>query len=114
MARLLSSCRSGCRSCLPGGRVSSYLAFLGAGGLGGLVLLVLQNPNRLGRVKAFLHPELFPDQAYHLTQSLYAFYLGGLTGVGLGNSMQKRFYLPEAHTDFIFAIIAEELGFLLL
>ena len=95
-----------------GGTRFAYLLVLGLAGLGGFVALIFQNPNRLGRVKAFLYPELYPDQAYHLTQSLYAFYLGGLTGVGLGNSMQKRFYLPEAHTDFIFAIIAEELGFL--
>jgi len=95
-----------------GGTRIGYLLFLGAGGLCAFGALILHNPNRLARVKAFLSPELYPDQAYHLTQSLYAFYLGGLTGVGLGNSMQKRFYLPEAHTDFIFAIIAEELGFL--
>lgn len=94
-----------------GGTRLAYLLVLGVGGLGGLAALVFQNPNRLGRVKAFLYPELYPDQAYHLTQSLYAFHLGGLSGVGLGNSMQKRFYLPEAHTDFIFSIIAEELGF---
>lgn len=95
-----------------GGTRAAYLLVLGAAGLGGFAVMIFQNPNRLGRVKAFLYPELYPDQAYHLTQSLYAFYLGGLTGVGLGNSMQKRFYLPEAHTDFIFAIIAEELGLL--
>jgi cell division protein FtsW len=94
-----------------GGTRVMYLLMLVIGGVGGLVIMVFQNPNRLGRVKAFLYPELYPDQAYHLTQSLYAFYLGGMSGVGLGNSMQKRFYLPEAHTDFIFAIIAEELGF---
>jgi len=94
-----------------GGTRLAYLTVLGFGGLGAIAAFVFQNPNRLGRIKAFLYPELYPDQAYHLTQSLYAFYLGGLSGVGLGNSMQKRFYLPEAHTDFIFAIIAEELGF---
>jgi cell division protein FtsW len=94
-----------------GGTPLAYIAVLGVCGAGAIVALVFQNANRLGRIKAFLHPEDYPDQAYHLTQSLYAFYLGGLSGVGLGNSMQKRFYLPEAHTDFIFAIIAEELGF---
>ncbi len=95
-----------------GGTRIAYLVVLMVSGLGAFGTLILQNPNRLGRVKAFLFPELYPDQAYHLTQSLYAFYLGGVTGGGLGNSMQKRFYLPEAHTDFIFAIIAEELGLL--
>ncbi len=93
-----------------GGTKLSYLATLIAVGLGGFAALVFHNPVRLGRVKAFLFPELYPDQAYHLTQSLYAFHLGGLMGVGPGNSMQKRFYLPEAHTDFIYAIIAEEFG----
>lgn len=94
-----------------GGTPIFYVAVLGTAGVGAIVALIFQNANRLGRIKAFLHPEDYPDQAYHLTQSLYAFYLGGVSGVGLGNSMQKRFYLPEAHTDFIFAIIAEELGF---
>ena len=95
-----------------GGTRITYLLVVSAVGLGGVGALIFQNPNRLGRVMGFLFPEQYPDQAYHLTQSLYAFYRGGLTGVGLGNSMQKRFYLPEAHTDFIFAIIGEELGLL--
>ncbi len=94
-----------------GGTYFRYIVVLSLVGLSGLVALVFHNPNRLARIKAFLHPQLHPDQAYHLQQSLYAFQSGGLFGVGLGNSMQKRFYLPEAHTDFIFAIIAEELGF---
>jgi cell division protein FtsW len=50
------------------------------------------------------------DSGYQLTQSLIAVGRGGLFGVGLGNSVQKLFYLPEAHTDFIFAVLAEELG----
>ncbi len=94
-----------------GGTRFLYLAGLACMGAAGLVVLVFHNPNRLARIKAFLDPEAYPDQAYHLTQSLYAFNLGGWHGVGLGNSMQKRFYLPEAHTDFIFSIVAEELGF---
>ena len=57
-------------------------------------------------------PEKYPATAYHLAQSKVAFIRGGLFGVGLGNSIQKQFYLPEAHTDFILAIIGEELGFL--
>ena len=51
------------------------------------------------------------DSGYQLTQSLIAFGRGGWFGVGLGESVQKLFYLPEAHTDFLFAILAEELGF---
>ncbi len=75
-------------------------------------LAIMQSPVRQGRILSFLWPEKFPDQAYHLKQSIIAFKMGGLWGVGLGNSMQKRIYLPEAHTDFILAIIAEELGFI--
>jgi cell division protein FtsW len=75
------------------------------------ILAVLRDPVRMGRVLAFLMPEKYPATAYHLAQSKVAFIRGGWTGVGLGNSIQKQFYLPEAHTDFILAIIGEELGF---
>ncbi|MBW7472913.1 putative lipid II flippase FtsW [Marinobacter sp. M216] len=79
--------------------------------LGGL--LVLTQPYRLKRVVSYLDPwkDQF-DSGYQLTQSLIAFGRGDWGGVGLGNSIQKLFYLPEAHTDFIFAIIAEEFGLL--
>ncbi len=93
-----------------GGTRVLYLLGVGMLGLAGFVVMIFYDPVRLGRVLAFLWPEKYPDQAYHLMQSLDAFYLGGAFGVGLGNSMQKRFYLPEAHTDFILAIVAEELG----
>jgi cell division protein FtsW len=93
-----------------GGTRVLYLLGTGVCGLAGFVVAIFFSPNRIGRVMSFLWPEKYPDQAYHLTQSLYSFYLGGAFGVGLGNSIQKRFYLPEAHTDFILAIIAEELG----
>jgi len=93
-----------------GGTRVLYLLGVGVLGLAGFVVAIFYDPVRLGRVLAFLWPEKYPDQAYHLMQSLDAFYLGGAFGVGLGNSMQKRFYLPEAHTDFILAILAEELG----
>lgn len=94
-----------------GTRISHLIvtAFLGAIGFG---LAILQSDVRRGRILSFLYPEKYPAQAYHLKQSIIAFKMGGLWGVGLGNSMQKRIYLPEAHTDFILAIIAEELGFL--
>ncbi len=94
-----------------GGTRVLYLLGVGGAGLAGFVAAVFYDPVRLGRVLSFLWPEKYPAQAYHLTQSLNAFYLGGPVGAGLGNSIQKRFYLPEAHTDFIFSIIAEELGF---
>lgn len=93
-----------------GGTRLSYLISTGTLGLAGFAVAIFLVPNRLGRVLSFVWPDKYPEQAYHLTQSLYSFYLGGAFGVGLGNSMQKRFYLPEAHTDFILAIIAEELG----
>lgn len=74
-------------------------------------LLILTQPYRLKRVVSYLDPwkDQF-DSGYQLTQSLIAFGRGDWGGVGLGNSIQKLFYLPEAHTDFIFAIIAEEFG----
>ena len=88
--------------------VISILGLLAAAGLG---VMILHNPERLGRVVAFLEPEKYmAGEAYQLMNALYAFVAGGPLGVGLGGSLQKRFYLPEAHTDFIFAIIGEELG----
>jgi cell division protein FtsW len=72
----------------------------------------MQDPVRMTRILAFLTPEEFPAAAHHLRQSKVAFISGGWFGVGLGNSLQKHRYLPEAHTDFIFAIIGEELGFI--
>ncbi len=76
-----------------------------------LTFLAVSAPYRLERLTSFIHP--WADQfgsGYQLTQSLMAFGRGGILGVGLGNSVQKQFYLPEAHTDFLFAVIAEELG----
>ncbi|WP_100623366.1 putative lipid II flippase FtsW [Candidatus Coxiella mudrowiae] len=76
-----------------------------------LALLAVLSPYRLQRLTAFLNPwhNAF-GSGYQLIQSLIAFGRGGLFGVGLGNSIQKLFYLPEAHTDFLFAVLAEELG----
>ncbi|NNM60280.1 MAG: putative lipid II flippase FtsW [Legionellales bacterium] len=74
-------------------------------------LLAISSPYRLARLTTFLDPWQHQyGSGYQLTQSLIAFGRGGLTGVGLGNSVQKLFYLPEAHTDFLFAVLAEELG----
>lgn len=68
---------------------------------------------RITRILTFLHPfEDVQGSGWQIAQSLYAIGSGGLFGVGLGNSTQKYLYLPEAHNDFIFSIIAEELGFL--
>src|SRR3990167_217002 len=78
-----------------------------------MVALVVTTPYRMVRLTSFLNPWMHAyGTGYQLTQSLIAFGRGGLFGVGLGNSVQKLFYLPEAHTDFIFAVIAEELGLL--
>lgn len=80
-------------------------------GLGAAAVVAVWSPYRLQRLVTFLDPwsEQFGG-GYQLTQALIAFGRGELLGVGLGNSVQKLFYLPEAHTDFVFAIIAEELG----
>ncbi|MDQ4147490.1 MAG: putative lipid II flippase FtsW, partial [Pseudomonadota bacterium] len=77
-----------------------------------LAVLALSSPYRLERLTAFLNPWADPyDSGFQLTQSLIAIGSGSWWGVGLGNSIQKLFYLPEAHTDFLFAVLAEELGF---
>ncbi|HMV71377.1 MAG TPA: putative lipid II flippase FtsW, partial [Pseudomonadales bacterium] len=79
--------------------------------LGGAAVVAVLSPYRVQRLITFLDPwsEQFGG-GYQLTQALIAFGRGEVFGVGLGNSVQKLFYLPEAHTDFVFAIIAEELG----
>jgi cell division protein FtsW len=77
----------------------------------GMIFLAVSSPYRLERLTSFLNPWATQfDSGYQLTQSLIAFGRGGIFGVGLGESVQKLFYLPEAHTDFIFAVICEELG----
>jgi len=90
------------------------LLYLGAGavvGSGLFSLAILQNPERMRRIMAFLNPEKYArSEAFQLVNAIYAFVVGGATGAGLGESIQKQYYLPEAHTDFIFAIIGEELG----
>ncbi|MBQ8662925.1 MAG: putative lipid II flippase FtsW [Eubacterium sp.] len=77
---------------------------------GVLIFTLFQDNYRAGRIDAWLHPEDFPDTAYQTTQSLYAIGSGGLFGRGLGSSMQKLGYVPEAQNDMIFSIICEELG----
>jgi len=74
-------------------------------------LAILQNSERMRRILAFLNPEKYArTEAFQLLNAIYAFVVGGAWGVGLGESLQKQYYLPEAHTDFIFAIVGEELG----
>ncbi|HIE11379.1 MAG TPA: putative lipid II flippase FtsW [Kiritimatiellae bacterium] len=90
------------------------LLYLGAGavvGSGLFGLAILHNPERMRRILAFLNPEKYArSEAFQLVNAIYAFVIGGAMGAGLGESIQKQYYLPEAHTDFIFAIIGEELG----
>ncbi|MFH1790312.1 MAG: putative lipid II flippase FtsW [bacterium] len=87
----------------------SILTILGVVGIGALMLAA---PYRVQRLTTFLHPELDPQGiGYQINQSFLAIGSGGLFGLGLGNSRQKFQYLPEVHADSIFAIIAEETGF---
>lgn len=79
----------------------------------GFAVVAYSSPYRLERLTCFLNPWADPfDCGFQLTQSLIAFGRGEWLGVGLGASIQKLFYLPEAHTDFLFAVLAEELGLL--
>nr|WP_285864350.1 stage V sporulation protein E [Lederbergia lenta] len=95
-----------------GARVAHF-AFLGVLGIVGFVGLVISAPYRMKRITSFLDPWQDPmDSGFQIIQSLYAIGPGGLLGLGLGESKQKYFYLPEPQTDFIFAILAEELGFI--
>ncbi len=94
-----------------GGTKLKYLSAGGGLAACGLATAIFLDPVRRERVLAFFRPEEHAEKSYHLVQSMNAFILGGLFGVGLGNSIQKQFYLPEAQTDFILAIIGEELGF---
>lgn len=79
--------------------------------LGLMALLAITSPYRLERLTAFLNPWADPfNSGFQLTQALIAFGRGEWFGVGLGSSVQKLFYLPEAHTDFVYAVLVEELG----
>lgn len=95
-----------------GARIS-HLAGLGLTGVAGFVALVLAEPYRIKRILAFLDPwQDALGSGYQTIQSLFAIGPGGLMGVGLGLSRQKYNYLPEPYNDFIFSILAEELGFI--
>ncbi|WMQ74370.1 MAG: putative peptidoglycan glycosyltransferase FtsW [Sodalis sp.] len=96
---------------LAGAKLWQFLSIIGAG-IVAVVLLIIAEPYRMRRVISFWNPwdDSF-GSGYQLTQSLMAFGRGEFWGQGLGNSIQKLEYLPEAHTDFIFAILGEELGY---
>ncbi len=97
---------------LAGARLRYVVAMtlVAAGGFG---MLAITSSYRLRRLTAFIDPWADPfNSGFQLTQSLIAIGRGGWLGVGLGDSVQKLFYLPEAHTDFLFAVLAEELGLL--
>ena len=90
-----------------------YFVMMLAAAMTGMVSLIAVAPYRMARVSAFLNPWEDPlGKGYQLTHSLMAIARGEWFGVGLGASLEKRFYLPEAHTDFIFAVIGEEFGFM--
>ena len=92
--------------------VKYFLYFVGAG-IFGIAALIASAPYRLARITSYLDPLADPrGSGFQILQSLYAITPAGLLGHGIGNSIQKHFYLPEPQTDFIFAIIAEEIGFI--
>ena len=98
--------------CIAGGTRFIYLFVAIAIALAGAVALIVYEPYRARRLVAFLDPfEDAQNAGYQLVQSLYALGAGGFFGVGMGGSAQKMFYLPEAHNDFIMAVVGEELGF---
>ena len=91
----------------------THIFALGVGGIAGLLLLIKIAPYRMARFTVFLNPEMDPQGiGYQINQALLAIGSGGIFGQGLGKSIQKYNYLPEATGDSIFAIIAEELGFI--
>ncbi len=96
---------------LGGVRFIQFISFMILFGLSAL-MLVISSPYRMERLTSFMNPWADPfDTGFQLTQSLIAIGTGGWFGTGLGGSVQKLFYLPESHTDFLFAVLSEELGF---
>ncbi|VAW89159.1 Cell division protein FtsW [hydrothermal vent metagenome] len=96
---------------LGGVRFSQFLVLMLLMGLA-MAALAVSSPYRMERITGFMDPWADPfNSGFQLTQALIAFGRGEWFGVGLGSSVQKLFYLPEAHTDFLFAVLSEELGF---
>lgn len=97
-----------------GGIGMQYMVSMVLAGLAAVVGMIIWKPYRLKRITSFLHPwDYYYDGGYQVVQSLLAIGSGGLMGVGLGQGGAKWYYLPERHTDFIFAIVVEEGGLLL-
>lgn len=97
---------------IAGARFRDFFVFFGAAILA-MAALAITSPYRLKRLTGFMDPWADPfNSGFQLTQSLIAIGRGEWFGVGLGDSVQKLFYLPEAHTDFVFAVFAEEFGLL--
>ncbi len=110
-AMIIAACTMG--MLLMAGTRWYYLGSIGLMAVPVLYLAVMTVDYRRRRIMAFLNPWADPyDSGFQIIQSLLAFGSGGLAGVGLGASKQKLFYLPEAHTDFIFSVVGEELGFI--
>jgi len=96
---------------LAGARFVQFISFVFIFACAAL-MLVVTSPYRMERLVSFTNPWADPfDSGFQLTQSLIAIGTGGWFGTGLGGSVQKLFYLPESHTDFLFAVLSEELGF---
>jgi len=96
---------------LAGARFVQFFSFVSLFACAAM-LLVVTSPYRMQRLVSFANPWADPfDSGFQLTQSLIAIGTGGWFGTGLGGSVQKLFYLPESHTDFLFAVLSEELGF---
>ena len=96
---------------LGGASLKIFIGLIGILAIG-LYQLIIRSEYRLGRIVAFMDPWADPyDKGYQLSHALIAFGRGEWLGVGLGGSVEKLFYLPEAHTDFLLSVLAEELGF---
>lgn len=96
---------------LGGVRFVQFVSFMLLFGVSAL-MLIISSPYRMERLTSFMNPWADPfDTGFQLTQSLIAIGTGGWLGTGLGGSVQKLFYLPESHTDFLFAVLSEEFGF---
>jgi cell division protein FtsW len=109
----LEICAIGVAILFVAGLAPGYLLGAAAAAIPAIYLAIMRVSYRQERILAFLNPEADPQGAgFQLMQSLIAVGSGGLTGVGLMESRQKLFYLPEAHTDFIYAVLCEELGFI--
>jgi len=97
-----------------GGARVKHLSFIALAGIVAMVILISIAPYRMDRITALFDPDKDPyGSGYHIKQSLVAVGSGGVLGMGLGNSRQKFQYLPEVSADSIFAVIAEEMGFII-